>query len=109
MFNAIRNAAKIGLGAVSLSKENLRKMTDDLVEIGKLSKEEGERLFKEFDKSREDYQKNLSNQVEAIVKKIMDQAGLAPRSELDDLRKKIESLRKRIKELEKQAEEKEAV
>lgn len=109
MFDAIRNAAKIGLGAVSLSKENLKKMTDDLVEIGKLSKEEGERLFKEFDKSREDYQKNLSNQVESIVNKIIDQAGLAPRSELDDLRKKIESLRKRVKELEKQAEEKEAV
>ena len=97
MFEAIRDAAKIGLGALWLSKENLKKLTDDLVEIGKVSKEEGDRLFREFEKSGQEYKKNLTELVESSVKEALDQAGLAPKEEVEELRKRVEELEKRLK------------
>lgn len=94
MFEIIRDAAKMGLGALSLSKENLKKITDDLVEVGKMSKKEGNRLFKELEDSKKEYHKNLSDFVEKNVKKALDQAGLASKKEVDQLKKKIAELEK---------------
>ena len=48
MFETLRDAAKIGMGAIWLSRENIRKFTDELIEMGRVSKEEGERLFDEI-------------------------------------------------------------
>ncbi len=100
MFEAIRDAAKIGMGAIWLSKENLKKLTDDLAEMGKVSKEEGERLFREFDKSSEEYKKKLGEQVESVVKKSLDSAGLAPKKEVDELRERINELEAKLAKLE---------
>ena len=92
MFETLRDAAKIGMGAVSLSKENFKKVTDELAEMGKVSKEEGERLFNEFDKSRDDYSQKLNETIETTVKKALDTAGLATRAEVDELRERLSKL-----------------
>ena len=97
MFEIIRDAAKVGIGALSLSKENLKKLTDDLAEIGKLSKSEGERLFREMEKSRKEYHKCMTEFVDCTVKKAISQAGLASKAELNALRKKIAELEKAAK------------
>jgi len=98
MFEIIRDAAKIGLGALSLSKENIKKITDDLVEIGKVSREEGDRLLKEIQTSSDEYRKNLQETIEESVKKAVDRAGFATKSEVLELRKKIEELELQLKD-----------
>ncbi len=100
MFNVIREAAKIGVGALSLSKENLRKLTDNLAEMGKMSGEEGERLFAELEEAAEEHKKNLSEAVEKTARKVVDQMGLTKKSEVDDLQKRIEELEKKLQEKE---------
>jgi len=96
MLEAFKDVAKIGMGAIWLSRENLKKLTDDLVQIGKASKEEGERLFQEFDKSREEYKKKLESTVADAVKRALNEAGLARKVELDELRRKIEDLEAKL-------------
>ncbi len=98
MFEIIRDVAKIGLGALSLSKENIKKITDDLVEIGKVSREEGDRLLKEIQTSSDEYRKNLQETIEESVKKAVDRAGFATKSEVLELRKKIEELELQLKD-----------
>lgn len=89
MFEALVDAAKIGVGALWLSKENLKKLTDNLAEIGKVSKEEGERLFKEMESTGEEQRKKMSEYIDSAVKKSLDKAGLATKSEVEEIKKKI--------------------
>ncbi|MBI5814025.1 MAG: hypothetical protein HZB29_00255 [Nitrospinae bacterium] len=89
MFEILKDAAKIGVGALWLSKENLKKLTDNLAEAGKASKEEGERLFKEMETAGEDHRKKLTEFIDTAVKKSLDKAGLATKAEVEDLKKKI--------------------
>lgn len=96
MLDSIFDAAKIGLGAVWLSRDNLKKLTDALIEVGKVSKEEGDRLFKELADTGEEQRKKLKDMVESSVKKAMDQAGLATKAEVDDLKKRVADLEEKI-------------
>jgi polyhydroxyalkanoate synthesis regulator phasin len=89
MLNSIVDAAKMGLGALWLSKDNLKKLTDALIEVGKVSKEEGDRLLKELGDAGEEQRKKLKEMVETSVKKAMDQAGLATKLEVEELKKKV--------------------
>ncbi|VAX22104.1 hypothetical protein MNBD_NITROSPINAE02-701 [hydrothermal vent metagenome] len=100
MFETIRDAARMGLGAISLSKDNLKKLTDNLVEIGKVSREEGERLFKEFSESADDYKKNMTTQIEEVTEKVITEAGLARKSEVEELKARVAELESRLKEKE---------
>jgi len=96
MLNSIVDAAKIGLGAVWLSKDNLKKLTDALIEVGKVSKEEGDRLFKELGDAGEEQRKKLKDMVESSVKKAMEQAGVATKAEVDELKKKVADLESKL-------------
>jgi len=89
MLDALMDVAKLGVGAIWLSKENLKKITDNLAEIGKISKEEGERLFKEMETSGEEQRKKLADLVDDTVKKTLDKAGLATKTEVEELRRKV--------------------
>jgi polyhydroxyalkanoate synthesis regulator phasin len=92
MLDSIFDAAKIGLGAVWLTRDNLKKLTDALIEVGKVSKEEGDRLFKELGEAGEEQRKKLKDMVETSVKKAMEQAGLATKAEVEELKKKVAEL-----------------
>lgn len=98
MFDIIRDAAKVGVGALSLSKENLKKFTDDLAELGKISREEGDRLFEEFEATREEQKKNLAEAVDKAVRQAVDQMGFAPKTEMEALQKRIEELEELLKD-----------
>ena len=84
------------MGAVWLSKENLKKITDELAKMGKMSKEEGERLFDEMEKTGGEYKEKLNSQVTSLVNKALDSAGLAKQSEVDELRNRIAELEARL-------------
>ena len=100
MLETIKNAAKIGMGAIWLSKENLKKLTDDLTEISKASKEEGERLFEELDRNSEEFKQKFNEQVEKAVEIALEQAGLAKKAEVEELRQKLADLEEEIRKSE---------
>lgn len=97
MFEAIRDAAKIGMGAVWLSKENIKRFTDELIEMGRVSKEEGERLFNEIGNSQSEYKAKLNELVDTAIQKALDTSGLALKSEVDELRAKIVEMESKLK------------
>ncbi len=46
MLDMIRKATLAGIGALTLTEERARKLIDELVEQGKMSKEEGESIIR---------------------------------------------------------------
>ena len=96
MLDAFKDIAKIGMGALWLSRENLKKISDDLAQMSKASKEEGERLFQEMEKSRDEYKKKLETTVQDMVKKALDETGLVRKAEVEEMKRKIEDLEARV-------------
>jgi len=97
MFNTLRDAAKIGMGAIWLSRENIRKFTDELIEMGRVSKEEGERLCDEIGESQDEYKNKLNDLVENAVQKALGTSGLARKAEVEELRQKVAELEMKLK------------
>lgn len=98
MFDTLRDAAKIGMGAIWLSRENIKKFTDELIEMGRVSKEEGERLFNEIGDSQDEYKSKLNELVDNAVQKALDTSGLARKSEVEELREKVAQLESKLKD-----------
>ncbi|MBI4827591.1 MAG: hypothetical protein HY804_02060 [Nitrospinae bacterium] len=96
MFETIRNAAKIGLGAISLSHESLRALIDEMTELGKISREEGERLYAELEKASDEYRARLSEKMDEAVNKALDATRLAKRAEVDTLKRQLADLQTRV-------------
>jgi polyhydroxyalkanoate synthesis regulator phasin len=104
MFEIIRDAAKVGLGALSLSKENLQLFTEQLAEFGKVSKEEGDRLFADLDQAREEQLAMIKQTAEKVTREVVDQMGYAPKVEMEELQKRIATLEALLKEQKPQGE-----
>lgn len=98
MFETLRDAAKIGMGAIWLSRENIRTFTDELIEMGRVSKEEGERLFEEIGDSQEEYKSKLNELVDSAVQKALDTSGLARKSQVEELRNRVAELELKLKD-----------
>lgn len=96
MFETIRNAAKIGLGAISLSHESLRALIDEMTELGKISREEGERLYAELEKASDEYRARFGEKVDEAVNKALDATRLAKRAEVDTLKRQVSELQSKL-------------
>lgn len=96
MFETIRNAAKIGLGAISLSHESLRALIDEMTELGKISREEGERLYAELEKASDEYRARFGEKVDEAVNKALGATRLAKRAEVDTLKRQLAEMQARM-------------
>ncbi|MBF0171299.1 MAG: hypothetical protein HQK87_09485 [Nitrospinae bacterium] len=97
MLNAITDVFKMGVGAAALSKENFERLARSLAEMGKLSREEGERIVADMAASREQVHAELAARIEAAVKTTIDKMGLATADQVADLKAKIAELEERLK------------
>lgn len=100
MLDFIRKAALAGIGALTLTEERARKLVDELVEQGRMSRDEGESLMKDMlarmDTSRSEWETRVRDMVQEGFRK-MD---LVPRKDLATLEEQIRVLEKRVAELE---------
>lgn len=107
MFELLKKALYLGLGAVSLTEEKLRQMLDEMVAQGALGKKEGEELIKEFLQTASENRQKLQKLIEDRVKLVLQELSLVTKEELHQLTHRLEVLEKRVQELEKnQAPEK---
>ncbi len=92
MKDLLKNVVYAGVGAAFLTKEKIEEIRGDLVDKGKMSKDEGKAfvddLLKKSDSAKDQLELWLTRQVEDRVK----QLNLATSDEVADLRRKIEEL-----------------
>ncbi len=97
MFEVIKKSLEIGLGAVAVTQEKLKEITDDLVVKGNLTQKEGGDIFKELIKVAEESQKKIRGLVEDQVHKAMKEAGIATKADVKALEGKIARLEAQLK------------
>lgn len=101
MNPTLRRLLVAGLGALAVTEKAARRLIDDLVEKGDITRQEGERVLTVVERRWEEESGRLAHEGERARKGLeqvvaralstaLDRAGLARKSEVDALKRKLE-------------------
>jgi polyhydroxyalkanoate synthesis regulator phasin len=96
MFDFIRKSVLAGIGAVVLTKEKVQEATRSLVEEGKMSTDEAERLADDLVKSGERQWDELNHRISEMMKRWVDNMDLVRDREFMELKARVEMLEQRV-------------
>ncbi|MGV8075587.1 MAG: phasin family protein [Syntrophobacteraceae bacterium] len=100
MLELIKKSVMAGIGAVMVTVEKVHEATRRLVDEGKISREEAEKLAEDLIKSGEKQWEEISNKIGESLKKGMSSLDLVKRKEYKDLIARMELLEQRVASLE---------
>ena len=104
MIDLIKKAVLTGVGVASLTKDKIEDLAKELIEKGKMSEEEGDKLVKEMLGRAEESRETMKNQTESLVQNTIAKMKLARVEDVELLRAEIERLREEISSLKKEEE-----
>ncbi|MBI4377517.1 MAG: hypothetical protein HY578_00300 [Nitrospinae bacterium] len=100
MFELLRKAVSLGLGAIDLSQKKIEELVGDLVKRGEIKKSEGAKLIDEILKKAEKSRLEIEKSIQKGVRTALQKLDLVQKKDLDatvrNLEKKIEHLRKMV-------------
>jgi polyhydroxyalkanoate synthesis regulator phasin len=108
MFEIFKKSLFAGLGLAVVTKTKLEKVLEKLVEEGKLSREEAEKMGQELLESGEKQWDDFETKLKETVKGFLENMDLSKASDLKKLEKKVKALDMRLKSLEEPKEKKAA-
>lgn len=100
MFEDIRKAMFIGLGAAAMSWDKMKEMVDDLVSKGDITADEGKKLYNELLHRAEEQGREANDRLRTQIRQVLTDMGVADRAHIATLESRIESLERRINQLE---------
>ncbi len=100
MIELLKKTFLTGVGVAALTKEKIEELTQEFVEKGKITEQEGKAMVQELLKRSEESRAELQKQVEEGVEAVMKKMNLAKQSEVDALHKEIQELRNNLKDQE---------
>ncbi len=98
MSNIINKAILAGLGALSLTREKVEEVVDDLVKRGEISLDEKPGVLTDLVKAAEKRQDEARVFIQKEVQKVLKVLDIPTRQEMNTLREQIENLSKRQEE-----------
>jgi len=108
MFEMFKKSLFAGLGLAVVTKTKLEKVLEKLVEEGKMSREEAEKMGQELLESGEKQWDDFETKLKETVKGFLENMDLCKASDLKKLEKKVKALDMRLKAQEKPKEKKAA-
>jgi polyhydroxyalkanoate synthesis regulator phasin len=99
MIELIKKAVYTGMGAVSLTKDKIDEFSRELINVGKLSEQEGEKLVNELRKKADESKESLRQQTEFMVEAALQRMQLAKLSDIERMGEEIAELRKELEAL----------
>jgi polyhydroxyalkanoate synthesis regulator phasin len=94
MSNILEKGIYLGLGILSMTKERAEEIIDDLVEKGKVSKDESAKAVRDLmdrvEKEKDTLEKKINHMVEETVKHMH----LATQHDIEELNKKLDKVLK---------------
>ncbi len=96
MLDEIKKGLLSGLGAVFLTKDKIERITRNLVDEAKISREDAQNLKEDLYKTGEKEWSEFEGFFSGAVKKIMLSLDLCSRKEMDELKKRVEDLEIRL-------------
>ncbi|HEX9933746.1 MAG TPA: phasin family protein [bacterium] len=97
MTDFLEKTMLAGLGALQLTKEQIEKWIDELVEKGKLTKEEAPKMIKDLLAKAEENTKVLDAKVNAVVQSALAKVNFATKKDVDPLNEKLDQVLKEMK------------
>lgn len=100
MFELLKKAVALSLGAIDLSESKIRELVDDLVKRGEIKKSEGAKLIDEILKKAGKSRTEIEKKVQKGIRGALQKVDLVQKKDLDaavkNLEKKIEQLKKKV-------------
>ena len=93
MKELLQNIMYAGIGAATLTKEKLEELQDELIEKGKMSRDEGKQFVDELRSKSEKAKEQLDQWIARRVEDQVKQLNLASRDEIAELHRKVDELR----------------
>lgn len=100
MMDWLKKALLLGLGTASVTREKIEETMNKLVEQGKLSSEEAERVTQEMVQTGEKEFEEIRNEVDKGIQSAISKMNLAGQDDLEDIRQRVEHIEERLKHLE---------
>ncbi len=101
MLELMKKGLMAGIGIVVLTTEKVQEAVRKLVDEGKISTEEGEKLAQELVKTGQHQWEEISSTIAEKTKKWTENVEIVKRKELEELRERVQNLEQRIAEMEK--------
>jgi polyhydroxyalkanoate synthesis regulator phasin len=92
MKDLIKKGLALGLGFAVVSKEQIEKVIDELVEKGELSASESKDFVSELIQKGEEQQKEINTKLQSQVQRILEELNLPTKSDIERLEKRIAQL-----------------
>jgi polyhydroxyalkanoate synthesis regulator phasin len=108
MFEIFKKSLFAGLGLAVVTKTKMESVLEKLVEEGKMSREEAEKMGQELLESGEKQWTDFETRLQDTIKGFLSNMDICKASDVKKLEKKIKALDMRLKALEKPTEEKAA-
>ena len=100
MFETIRKSLLAGLGAAVLTKEKIETATRKLVEEGKITTDEADRLSTDLIESGSRQWHDMQEKISGTVRKALEGMDICTRQDFKVLAEKVAALEKRVAALE---------
>jgi len=97
MLEAIKKTVQASVGAVFLTRERVRNTLGRLVQEGKLSAEEAERLADQMVRDGKKELKGLQDRMVSLMQKGLRNLDVVSKKEFEALKKRVETLEKQSK------------
>ena len=97
MFEIFKKSLFAGLGLAVVTKTKLESVLEKLVEEGKMSKDEAEKMGQELLDSGEKQWTDFESRLQETIKGFLDNMDISKASDLKKLEKKMKALDKRLK------------
>ena len=100
MLEFLRKSMLAGIGAAVLTRDKIREATRSLVEEGKITSDEAEKLAEDLVKSGEREWGDMSSKLQSSLKKVSENLEVVRKKEFADLKARVELLEQRLSLLE---------
>jgi len=103
MIELIKKAFLTGVGIAALTKDKVEELTNELIDKGKMSEQEGEKLVKDMLNQAEESRETLKSQIDSLVKNTIAKMHVARIEDIELLKNEIQQLRDEIAALSKES------
>lgn len=97
LYRTLRTLTLASVGAISISREELKRLLDRLVERGELDSKQARKLFKEADAKRRNRRERVTREKSAVSSS--EVVSMPTRTELEALEKQLARLNAELEEL----------
>lgn len=98
MSDILEKGFYLGLGALALTRAKAEKMVNELIEKGRISRDDSPKVIKELMDRAEDEKKAFEERIDAVLEKAVQRLNLATTKEIEQLKHQMDRIEQLIKE-----------